>query len=182
MTRKIDPSKWRPAKPGEPGHGKRWFYPANIKKASEKTRHVPRTQILKAERGMSHGWYARLNKIAREIVEGPAKVWDYLTKRRETAEKKQRYKGEKIETIRQFEKAKTEMQQARLGEKPLTKQQYWTMRKFAERHKDTEEEFFKWLQNMSPRKKRRRKRPDSRRQGALRREPLQVTTPQRRRA
>jgi hypothetical protein len=62
MASHIDPSKWRPAKRGEPGYESRWFYPKSVKHASGKTKHVSRSQVLKVQRGgLTAEQYARLN-------------------------------------------------------------------------------------------------------------------------
>jgi hypothetical protein len=156
MVRRIDRSKWRAAKKGEPGYDQRWMYPSGVKHATEKTKHLSRRQYLQKTQGKRLEQLAALRQPVRRLQEGNQKFLDYLFKRRETAEKKKKYGGEKIKVIREYEKAKRKIEEKRPGEKPLSEKQYWTMRNFAEKHQDTEADFWKMLKDISPKKKRRR--------------------------
>jgi hypothetical protein len=142
----INPTEWRPLKEGEPGYGSRQYVRKSVKHATVKTERLPVRQYQQAVKGMRLEERAARNLPSRLGGE----VDELRRKRRETAAQKKKYKGEKIATIRKYDKARPEFEQRRrhnisvrdTGEGEFKPQEdFEFLQSFAQKHKDLDPEF-----------------------------------------
>jgi len=100
----VDPTKWRPLRPREPGFGSRQYVRKSVSKVTPQTLRLSLRKFQTATGGKTLEERARTNPKGRTEAQREA----FQKKRRETAELKKKYGGDvKIGELRKIKKINT---------------------------------------------------------------------------